>query len=106
MRTTTSSQTNTSACSRGYSMRPHLHRALCGRLPAATAACSSDKLNVPNYNNPTVNGVAKDPTGLQLLVTGLIAAERNNLAGFTRDLIIFGREGYNYFTTDGRTVSN
>ena len=66
----------------------------------------SDKLNVPNYNNPTVNGVAKDPTGLQLLVTGLIAAERNNLAGFTRDLIIFGREGYNYFTTDGRTVSN
>lgn len=80
-------------------------RALGAAVLMAAAACSSDKLNVPNYNDPTAEGVAKDPQGIQLSVNGIIADERTMLIGFNRDLMIFGREGYNYFTTDGRTVS-
>ena len=72
---------------------------------AVTTACS-DPLGVPNYNNPTVDGIAKDPNGIQLLATGILYNQRNQIGGFTRDVMIFGREGYNYFTTDGRTVSN
>jgi len=72
---------------------------------AATTACK-DPLNVPNYNNPTVEGIAKDPNGIQLIATGVLYNQRNQIAGYTRDVMIFGREGYNYFTTDGRTVSN
>lgn len=82
------------------------HGAGLGVLLAAVAACTADRLVIPNYNAPTTEGVQKDPSGVQLLVTGLLASERNQLAGVNRDFGIFGREVYNYFQTDGRTVSN
>ena len=41
---------------------------------------------------------------IQLLATGILVSERGTLAGYNRDVGIFGREVYNYFTTDGRTV--
>src|SRR5215207_274682 len=78
---------------------------LAGALAVGAAACG-DPLNVPNYNNPTVEGIGKDPNGVQLLATGILYNQRNQMAGFARDLMIFGREGYNYFQTDGRNVQN
>ena len=80
--------------------------ALLGALSLTIAGCNADKLNVPNYNSPTVVALAKDPNGIQLLATGILVSERGALAGVNRDWGIFGREVYNYFTTDGRTVSN
>lgn len=80
--------------------------ALLGALTFGLVGCSADRLNVPNYNSPTSEAMAKDPNGIQLLATGILVAERGMLAGYTRDAGIFGREVYNYFTTDGRTVSN
>ncbi len=80
--------------------------ALLGVLTLGIGACSSEKLNVPNYNAPSVDALSKDPNGIQLLATGILVNERNQLAGYNRDFGIFGREVYNYFTTDGRTVSN
>ena len=80
--------------------------ALVGALTLGLFGCSTEKLNVPNYNSPTVTALAKDPNGVQLLATGILASERGAIIGFDRDLGIFGREVYNYFTTDGRTVSN
>ena len=85
---------------------PRRYVALLGALVIGLAGCNSDKLNVPNYNSPTVDALAKDPNGIQLLATGMLVSERGAIAGFTRDLGVFGREVYNYFTTDGRTVSN
>ena len=85
---------------------PRRYVALLGALMIGLAGCNSDKLNVPNYNSPTVDALAKDPNGIQLLATGILVSERGAIAGFTRDLGVFGREVYNYFTTDGRTVSN
>ena len=80
--------------------------ALPGALLVAAAACSADRLAIPNYNSPTVAGVAGDPNGIQLLVTGILAGQRGVHSGWVSDAAVFGREGYNYFPTDGRTVSN
>ena len=80
--------------------------ALPGALLVAAAACNSDRLAIPNYNSPTVAGVATDPNGIQLLVTGIQAGQRGEHAAWISDAGVFGRESYNYFPTDGRTVSN
>lgn len=79
--------------------------ALPGAL-LAMAACSTDRLTIPNYNAPTVEGFATDPNGIQLLVTGIQAGQRGGHAGWVSDAGIFARESYNYFTTDARTVSH
>jgi hypothetical protein len=82
------------------------HGARLGLLFTGIAACNTDKLTIPNYNQPTTEGVGKDPNGVQLLVSGLLAGSRNSLAGMVQDFGQFGRESYNYFSTDGRTISN
>src|SRR5688572_21821147 len=78
---------------------------LAGALALGAGACG-DPLNVPNYDSPTVEGIGGDPNGVQLLATGILYNQRNQMAGFARDVMIFGREGYNYFQTDGRNVQN
>ncbi len=80
--------------------------ALPAALVVVAAACDSDRLAIPNYNSPTVDGVASDPNGIQLLVTGIQAGQRGGYAGWVGDFAVFGREGYNYFPTDARTVSH
>ncbi len=82
------------------------HGAGLGVLLTAVAACSADRLVIPNYNAPTTEGVSKDPSGVQLLASGILANERNQLAGTNQSFGIFGREVYNYFATDGRFISN
>jgi starch-binding outer membrane protein, SusD/RagB family len=75
-------------------------------LLAATAACGADRLTIPNYNQPTTEGVSKDINGVKLLAAGLLDGTRDAMAGMNRDFAVFGREGYNYFSTDGRFISN
>jgi len=70
------------------------------------AACSADRLQIPNYNTPTVEGVASDPQGVQIGVTGMLERERSIVTDRTRPSGIFGRELYYYFSTDARWVSN
>jgi len=82
------------------------HGARLGLLIAGIAACSSERLNIPNYNQPTTEGLSSDPTAVQLLASGVLDGVRDGFAGMTRDFGIFGREVYNYFPTDGRNVSN
>ena len=82
------------------------HGARLGLLLTGIAACNADKLTIPNFNQPTTEGVSKDPNGVQLLASGVLAGSRNSLAGMIRDFGVFGRESYNYFATDGRTISN
>src|SRR5436309_5571521 len=84
-------------------------RALIGgaALALAAAACGTDKLAIPQYNAPTVDGANADPIGVtQLLATGILLTDRNNYAGFVEDVGVFGRESYDYFPTDARTVSH
>jgi len=82
------------------------HGARLGLLLTGIAACSSEKLVIPNYNQPTTEGVAKDPKGVQLLASGILDGTRDAMAGMNRDFGVFGREAYNYFATDGRFISN
>lgn len=73
---------------------------------ALATACNVDQLNIRDYNRPTIDGVSKDPNGVQLLATGLLDAERDQWFGMISDFGIFGRESYRYFSTDARSVSN
>jgi len=82
------------------------HGARLGLLIAGMAACNSERLNIPNYNQPTTEGLSKDPSAVQLLSSGILDGVRDGFAGVNRDFGIFGREVYNYFPTDGRNVSN
>jgi hypothetical protein len=85
--------------------RTAIRLALAGALAAATA-CSAEQLTIPNFNSPTVDGLAKDPNGLQLVSTAMLIALRGEYNAFASDVGRFGRESYNYFPTDGRTISN
>jgi len=82
------------------------HGARLGLLLTGIAACSADRLVIPNYNQPTTEGVGKDPQGVQLLASGILDGTRDGMAGMNRDFGVFGREAYNYFPTDGRFISN
>ncbi len=86
--------------------RRYWHGARLGLLLTAIAACSTEKLTIPNYNQPTTEGVSKDPKGVALLASGILDGDRDAMAGMIRDFGTFGRESYNYFPTDGRTISN
>src|SRR2546430_17411900 len=89
---------------RRYAMtrRRFWHGARLGLLLTGIAACSSEKLVIPNYNQPTTEGLGKDPKAVQLLASGVLDGERDAMIGMIRDFGIFGREAYNYFATDGR----
>jgi hypothetical protein len=87
-------------------MRLTFRRSACVALAAtALVACQND-LTLPNYNDATVAGLASDPAGVQLAATGVLVSERNNYFGYIRDVSVFGREGYYYFATDGRFVTD
>jgi hypothetical protein len=85
-------------------IRRYLIAALPGVLLAGALACSPDKLDVPSYQSPTVDGIGGDPNAIQLLATGLLADFRgqNPILNFG----VLGRETYNYFATDGRFISH
>lgn len=88
-------------------MRSRLSRAAAaGLLLAGASACTERLTSIPNYNQPTVQGLSKEAAGIQLAATGILIAERNNLPGFVEQTGIFGREGYDYFTTDSRSASD
>ena len=70
----------------------------------ALSACSSDRLHVPEYNNPTPEGVASDPVvALNLAAGGIITRDRADIAVVANG--IFGREVLNYTPTDSRNVT-
>jgi hypothetical protein len=75
-------------------------------MTAASLAACQNEMTLPNYNDPTVAGLSNDPAGLQLAATGILVAERGNYFGYIRDVSIFGREGYYYFPTDSRFVTD
>lgn len=93
---------------RSASRRLALARTCFGALIAALlwVGCK-DYLTVPPLNDPTAIDVSKNPlTGLQLTATGILVQDRGPYGGYISDVGIFGRESYNYFTTDGRTHSH
>jgi hypothetical protein len=71
----------------------------------ALAGCA-DRLDVPNFQNPTAASVVADPAGnLPFLATGVLRDDRGNAPAYVLDLGILGREAYNYTPTEGRNTS-
>ena len=77
------------------------HGARLGLLMAGMAACSSERLEIPNYNQPTTEGLSKDPSAVQLLASGLLDGTRDGFAGMTRDFGILGAKS----TTTSRPMA-
>ncbi|MBC7790750.1 MAG: RagB/SusD family nutrient uptake outer membrane protein [Anaerolineae bacterium] len=82
------------------------HGARLGLLLTGIAACSADKLVIPNFNQPTIDGLSKDPRAVQLLASGVLDGIRDGQTATNENFGVFGREAYNYFATDGRFISN
>lgn len=77
-----------------------------GVLLASLAACNTDRLNIPNYQSPTVASALSDPASVvPLLAAGVESDDRGQLSGFVGGVGELGRESYNYFPTDGRTTT-
>jgi len=73
---------------------------------AATLVACSDRLTVPNFQNPTVDGISADPlAAIPLLATGVLRDDRGAMVTYIRDVGILGREVYNYTPTEGRNTS-
>jgi hypothetical protein len=72
----------------------------------ALAACDAERLNVPNFNNPTPESIQGDPrAAIPFLVNGILRGVRDNHTGFVSGTGILGRESYNYTPTEGRNTS-
>lgn len=69
------------------------------------AACSADRLTIPNYNSPTGENVATDPSALQLTANGLVVGARANLGSWISVTGRLGREAYSYTPTEGRNTT-
>ena len=65
-------------------------------LGASLAGCT-ERLTVPNFQNPTVASVAADPlAAVPLLATGVLRNDRGTMPTYVLDVGILGREAYNY----------
>ena len=96
MRDTTTDHTATRP---GVTMKGRTLALVAGAL--LLAACSTDKLTVPNRNSP-IPGNIDALTSVNLQVGGILFQERANDLTRVGDFHIFGREGFNYFPTDNR----
>jgi hypothetical protein len=77
--------------------------ALCA---LAVGACSTDRLTVPNYNNPTPDAISSQiSTGLPALAAGVLRNDRDNFPGYISGVGILGRETYNYTPTENRNTT-
>src|SRR5690242_4101859 len=98
--------TNDRIPERNDAMRQIVTTGLVTGALVALAACSTDRLNVPNYQNPTVGSITGDPVAaLPLLATGVLRDDRGDAPGYVLGLGILGREVYNYTPTEGRNTS-
>jgi starch-binding outer membrane protein, SusD/RagB family len=87
-------------------MMPTFTRALAVGTLVLAAACSTDRLTVPNYQNPTPDAIERDPVAaIPLLATGILRNDRDNHLGYVGGVGILGRESYNYTVTEGRNTS-
>ncbi len=82
------------------------HSVAAALAVALLSGCNADALNnIPNYNAVATTTTA-DIALIQNLASGILAAERGNIGAYYNDTGVLGRESLNYFSTDGRTVTN
>ncbi len=71
---------------------------------AAFLGCDADRLNIPNFNESLVDQTA-DRALLQNAVSGILGEQRAGMAGLISNVGIFGRESYNYTSSEPRNIT-
>src|SRR3712207_728621 len=72
----------------------------------AATGCSSDRLEVPNYNSPTPGDAASAPlVALAQSSAGIFTQMRGLGAGPIQQFAILGREAFNYTPQEGRNTT-
>ncbi|MDQ6828733.1 MAG: hypothetical protein M3081_07685, partial [Gemmatimonadota bacterium] len=88
-------------------MKKFFYGGLAAAMMLAAAACNSDRLTVPNYQNPTPPAVAGDPRGaVQLFVNGILFRDRQGAAGYINGVGRLGRESQEFANTEARNISH
>jgi hypothetical protein len=73
---------------------------------AVLGGCNADRLEVPNYNSPTPDGAASDPSvALAQASRGILTQARGLSTGPITQFGIYGRETFNYTPQEGRNTS-
>ncbi|HTE46919.1 MAG TPA: RagB/SusD family nutrient uptake outer membrane protein [Gemmatimonadaceae bacterium] len=88
-------------------MKRLFHPGICSvALGALALGGCGDRLDVPNFQNPTVTSITSDPiAAIPVLATGVLRDDRGQMGGYILGVGILGREAYNYTPTEGRNTS-
>jgi len=83
-----------------------MRRILASLVAVGAVTVAGCNLDLTNPNNPTVDGALNNPRAASArMITGVMATYRGNKAGQIQDFGSFGREIYNMFITDGRSIT-
>jgi starch-binding outer membrane protein, SusD/RagB family len=83
-----------------------MRRILTSLVAVGAVTVAGCNLDLTNPNNPTVDGALGNPRAATArMITGVMATYRGNKAGQIQDFGSFGREIYNMFITDGRSIT-
>jgi hypothetical protein len=83
-----------------------MRRILSSLVAVGAVTVAGCNLDLTNPNNPTIDGALSNPRAATArMITGVMATYRGNKAGQIQDFASFGREIYNMFITDGRSIT-
>jgi len=83
-----------------------MRRFLASLVAVGAVIVAGCNLDLTNPNNPTIGGALTNPRAATArMITGVMASYRGNKAGQIQDFGSFGREIYNMFITDGRSIT-
>jgi len=83
-----------------------MRRILASLVAVGAVMVAGCNLDLTNPNNPTPEGAAANPrASTGRLIAGVMSAYRAGKAGQIQDFGSFGREIYNMFITDGRSIT-
>ncbi len=83
-----------------------MRRIIASLVTVTAVTAAGCNLDLTNPNNPTLGGALTNPRAATArMITGVMATYRGNKAGQIQDFGSFGREIYNMFITDGRSIT-
>jgi len=83
-----------------------MRHVIASLVTVAAVTAAGCNLDLTNPNNPTIGGALTNPRAATArMITGVMATYRGNKAGQLQDFGSFGREIYNMFITDGRSIT-
>lgn len=75
-------------------------------LTVAAVSCRQSDIDITNPNSALAEGVASDPTALQLLATGLLVDQRGTRQAIITNAGTLGREMYTFTPNEGRNTTH